>query len=120
MMLSKLQRKFSVNINKLFTWILAQGYEFTIKECLRTPEQQAIYVKEGKSLTSHSMHLQGLAMDIILFIDGEFITDSAKYKPLGDYWVSLDPNNRWGGDFNKDNIIDKGFCDYDHFELQNK
>jgi hypothetical protein len=66
-----------------------------------------------------SMHLLGLAMDLNLFIKGIYSTDSIQYKILGDKWVSMNPDNRWGGDFNDDGIIDKGFCDFDHFEMRN-
>jgi hypothetical protein len=34
---------------------------------------------------------------------------------LGDYWESLDENNRWGGDFNGNDKKD-GFIDAPHFE----
>jgi hypothetical protein len=29
------------------------------------------------------------------------MTDTAVYKPLGDYWKTLDPACCWGGDFSK-------------------
>jgi hypothetical protein len=40
-------------------------------------------------------------VDLNLFIDGKYMTDSASYKPLGDYWKTLDPLCRWGGDFKR-------------------
>lgn len=54
----------------------------------------------GKGI-SHSLHLDGLAIDLLLYINGIYQTDSTKYKELGEYWKSLHPLNRWGGDFAK-------------------
>jgi hypothetical protein len=45
----------------------------------------------------------------MLFKDGVWLTDSASYQPLGDYWKTLDPDCAWGGDFTKH--------DGDHFSL---
>ena len=119
MVLSKQRRIFSSNISTLIKWAIDQGYEVTIGEVLRTKEQQEIYVKEGKSQTMNSMHLLGLATDLNLFVNGVYSTDPIQYKILGDKWGTLNPKNRWGGDFNKDGEIDTKFCDYDHFEMTN-
>ena len=37
--------------------------------------------------------------DLILFRDGAPCWDSEDYRELGDFWKSLDPLCRWGGDF---------------------
>jgi len=68
-------------------------------------------VKSRKlSKTLRSLHADRLAIDFNFFIDGELTYDHDKIKPLGDYWESLDPNNKWGGNFN-------GFQDVPHFQM---
>ncbi|TAN59643.1 M15 family peptidase [bacterium] len=102
MTLSEKQRKFTLMVAKLIAWAYANGFELTFGEAYRTPEQQEIYVKAGKSKTLKSKHLERLAIDVNLFIAGEYKTDAGSYGPLGEFWKSLDPDNRWGGDWGWD------------------
>jgi D-alanyl-D-alanine carboxypeptidase len=100
MSLSEQQRAFCLNVGKLIIWAYDNGYEFTFGEALRTPEQAAHNATTGAGI-ANSLHLIKLAIDLNLFKDGVYQTDSAAYKPIGDYWKSLDPINAWGGDFSK-------------------
>jgi hypothetical protein len=45
--------------------------------------------KYKRTKTMRSRHLDGLAADLILYINGEYQTDSAAYEFLGDYWEEL-------------------------------
>jgi hypothetical protein len=111
MKLSEQQRIFSLNLAKLIQWIYDEGMECTMGEVLRTPEQQAIYLKSGASKTANSMHLQKLAADINLFVTGVYVTDKEHYKPLASYWKSLHPDNVAGYDWG---------WDANHFEMKFK
>lgn len=86
-----------------------QGIVMTGGELLRTLEQQAIYLKNGKSKTANSQHLKRLAIDFNFFVGGKLTYDKKVLQPLGDYWESLNPSNRWGGNF-------KSILDTPHFE----
>jgi hypothetical protein len=68
------------------------------------PEQQAIYVKTGRSKTMKSIHLKRCAIDLNFFLNGKIIWDKATIAPLGAYWESLNVKNRWGGNFS--NLVD--------------
>jgi hypothetical protein len=48
-----------------------------------------------------SLHYSGLANDIAVYIDGIYQEHTEAYAELGEFWKSLDPDNRWGGDFKK-------------------
>ena len=48
----------------------------------------------------HSVHQLGLAVDVLLFENGHYLTDSESYKPLGEWWETLHEMCRWGGRFN--------------------
>jgi hypothetical protein len=98
MTLSEKQRLFTRLIGRLIAWAYSHGYEFTFGEAYRTPEQAALNAKTGAGI-SNSLHIQRLAIDLNLFQGGVYRTDSAAYKPLGDYWKTLDPDCCWGGDF---------------------
>jgi D-alanyl-D-alanine carboxypeptidase len=103
------QAAFLQDVAKLITWAFSSGYTLTGGELFRTPEQQAIYVKTGRSKTMNSNHLKRCAIDCNIFVDGKLCYDKARLAPLGAYWESLSPKNRWGGNF-------KSLLDVPHFE----
>jgi hypothetical protein len=116
MKLSEKQRIFTRNVACLIQHAYDSGYELTFGEAFRTTEQQMIYVQTGKSKTMDSNHLKRLAVDFNFFINGNLTYKWEDIKPLGDYWEALHANNRWGGDWNNNEIKD-GFIDTPHFEM---
>ena len=123
--LSEKQIHFRNMLAVFLTWAIAEGYQFSIGEVWRPGKLkfacplckkefefllQNVYVYMGRSRRKHSRHQDKLAFDIFLLKAGEFITDPEAYEPLGDFWKSLDPKNRHGGDF-------KELSDPFHFEF---
>jgi hypothetical protein len=107
--LSRQQQLFFRDMVDLVIYSWHYGWEVTGGELFRTTEQQEIYVKEGKSKTMNSNHLKRLAIDLNFFKDGQYITSKEALQQLGDHWESLNPQNRWGGNY-------KTFTDTPHFE----
>ena len=105
----QLQNVFMGNVAKLIIFAQSNGYTLSAGEMYRTPEQQAIYLKTGRSKTSQSLHLQRLAIDLNIFKDGVLCTRDQSI-PLGNYWESLNPNNSWGG-------RGKSIVDAPHFSM---
>jgi hypothetical protein len=103
------QAAFLLDICKLIEEATLMGFVVTGGELARTPEQQAIYFKTGRSKTMNSIHLKRCAMDLNFFKDGKIIWDRIDLYPIGKYWESLYPKNRWGGNF-------KSLVDCPHFE----
>ena len=97
MSLSTEQAAFLLDMCKLIQYATDQGFMVTGGELARTPEQQAIYVKTGRSKTMNSIHLKRCAMDLNFFRDGKIIWDKAPLVPIGAYWESLNKANSWGG-----------------------
>src|SRR5574344_2177216 len=93
------QMLFSRYVVSLITYAHSVGYEVTLKECLRTKEQQFIYFKEKKTRRMDSLHLKSLAIDLCFFKDGLWLTTYDQLKELGKYWQGLDADCRWGGDW---------------------
>ena len=111
------QNLFLADIAKLIVKAQEMGFTITAGEMWRTPEQQAVYVKTGKSKTMNSRHLDRLAFDLNFFKDGKLAGTKAALQELGDWWESLGPKNRWGGSWR--GLIDSGkstFVDVPHFE----
>lgn len=109
MSLSQEQATFLIDVCKLIQYATEQGWMVTGGELYRTPEQQEIYLKTGRSKTMASNHLKRCAIDLNFFKDGKLVWDKAQIAPLGAYWESLNPKNRWGGNF-------KSLVDVPHFE----
>jgi hypothetical protein len=103
------QAAFLLDVCKLITFATSSGFTVTGGELARTEEQQALYVKAGKSKTMDSNHLRRCAIDLNFFKDGKLTYDIEVLRPIGGYWESLNPKNSWGGFW-------KSFKDIPHFE----
>lgn len=103
------QAAFLLDACKLIAFATEQGFTVTGGELFRTPEQQTIYVRTGRSKTMQSNHLKRLAIDLNFIKDKQLVYDKPSLEPIGAYWESLNPANRWGGHF-------RSFVDMPHFE----
>lgn len=111
MTLGEKQELFSRLFTDFLVWCFSEGYEVRIGEVFRTEAQQKIYVEQGKSWTMDSKHRDKLAADLFFTKDGEYLSNSfEKLKPIGDYWETLHPCAKWGGNWRKRK-------DSPHFEL---
>ena len=118
MKLSDHQWEFLKDVALLIEFANQHDYKLTGGELWRPKEMQKIYFDSSRSKTMNSQHLKKLAIDLNVFFDGRSLNrrdDWDQIKFLGDYWESLSDLNRWGGDFNKNDIKD-GFIDSPHFE----
>jgi len=108
--LGEKQRVFTQNIGKLIEWAYAAGYQLTFGDAYRDPRLAALNAQQGKGITN-SLHSRRLAVDFNLFKDGTYLPQSEDYRPLGEFWKTLDPLNRWGGDF-------RPLSDGNHFSME--
>lgn len=93
------QRQFSLCVSKLLKEIYDRGFSCTLGEAFRTPEQAAIYAKEGKGIIE-SLHCKRLAIDINLFSPkGIYLTETHEHEAFGRFWENMDKKLRWGGRF---------------------
>lgn len=79
-----------------------EGYEFTFAEAYRPPETAELYEKQGKGI-KNSLHCQRLAIDLNLFKDGEWLSKSEDFFPLGEWWEEQHELCSWGGRFGDGN-----------------
>jgi len=109
----KLQVKqaiFAKNVGLLLDRIFQSPFTCTLGDAYRSAEQAEINAKKGIGI-KNSLHCKRLAIDLNLFNnDGEYLTSGPDYQCFGEYWKSLHPLNRWGGDFK--------LKDFGHFEMQ--
>lgn len=117
MSLREKQTAFVWKLSEFLLWCRDNGYEVTLGEAYRTEEQQQHYVQTGRSKTMNSKHRERLAVDLNLFVNGEYITDKEAYRPLGEEWEAR--GGRWGGRFGvqpEDYAVKVGW-DSNHFEM---
>lgn len=97
---SEKQRLFTKNVGLFISWCYGNGYELTFGDAFRDPRLAQLNAQQGIGIV-HSLHSARLAVDFNLFKGGVYTTLTDDYRPLGEYWKSLDPLNCWGGDFSK-------------------
>ena len=91
MKLGHRQKLFSSFVPLLLMRMITQGY---------TPK--IAYVKRCQFCpvgAKNSLHKEKTAIDIDLFLDGKYLEDTESHRQFGEFWKSLSPRNRWGGDF---------------------
>jgi len=87
MSLRENQSRFALNVAFLILEAEKLGYEVTLGDSFRDPR---VFGKVGeKKGYSHknSTHKSRLAIDLNLFKDGRYITDSEGHDKLHDFWV---------------------------------
>jgi len=80
------QSIFAHMVGKLICYAYAIGYEITLGDA---------YATSGHK--ENSFHYKRLAIDLNLFKDGEYLTETEDHEELGDYWKKM--GGSWGGDF---------------------
>lgn len=92
MRLGKKQELFCRLLPRLFDYAHSLGYDLRMG---RGRVSKAANEADGGH--ERSTHLYGLAMDLNLFRDGVFLTETSDHELLGVFWESLHPLCRWGG-----------------------
>ena len=87
-------------VGKLIEYAYRIGYELTFGDAYRSPEQAKLNAASGKGIVN-SLHCERLAIDLNLFIGGEYKTQTEDYRVLGEFWESLGPDCAWGGRFSR-------------------
>ena len=100
------QAAFLLDVSKLIQFATEKGFVVTGGELWRTPEQQQVYVKTGRSQTMRSRHLERMAIDLNFFKDGKLTYET---EEVGRFWESLSEKNSAG-------MFWKSFKDAPHFE----
>lgn len=110
--LQKKQSAFALSVALLILQADKLGYEVTFGEAFRSAEQSSFQTKinaEKGIGISNSLHTMRLAIDLMLFKNGKFLTDAEDYLALGEWWEKLHPSCRWGGRFKLKDAIHFSF-----------
>jgi len=100
------QSIFAALVARLIDKAISLGYEITLGEAKRSPEEAARLAKLGVGL-KNSLHISQLAIDINLFRDGKYLTTTEAHRMLGTWWemqsAGKDYVCHWGGHFGDGN-----------------
>lgn len=99
MTLGEKQRLFTQLIGRLIEWAYQNGYELSFGDAYRDPRVHGDFGQKKSYSSANSVHKQRLAVDFNLFNGGVYQPSSESHRKLGEYWKSLHPDCRWGGDF---------------------
>ena len=81
------------------------GFEVTLGEAWRSPEEAERLAKRGVGI-KRSLHQDRLAIDLNLFKDGVYLSSTEAHRPLGEWWEAQSHGEivcAWGGRFNDGN-----------------
>jgi hypothetical protein len=109
MSLSSKQQRFADKIGQLIHFIYNQGWAVTFGDAYRDPRTNGDFGTKKGYAAGKSVHKLRLAIDLNLFVDGNYITgDSPEYQVIGEQWKSMDEDARWGGEWQ----------DFNHFSFE--
>lgn len=99
--LSNKQNRFASYVAKLIQFIQSQKiYTVGRMQILRSQTEAETNAINNTGIVN-SLHLDGLAVDVPIFLNGVLLTKSEDYKLFGVYWKTLSRDCNWGGDFVK-------------------
>lgn len=87
------QKEFASKVPLLIQYALALGYEVTLGDAYR--DQRCPYGSKS------SKHKRRLAIDLNLFKDGIYLTETSDHQLIGEFWESI--GGIWGGRFDDGN-----------------
>lgn len=111
MTLSELRCKFSLDLAKLILYIneYEHGrYSCAVDQVKRTQAEANANAKAGKGI-KNSLHLIGLAADLLIYDHGTYLTQTDQYQFAGEFWEALDMENAWGGRFGDGNHFSRAY-----------
>ena len=105
MKLSTKQQNFTECVGMLIAFAYFKGYALTFGDAYRDQRVFGEFGVKKAYAAKNSVHKIRLAVDLNLFVEGEYITDGnhQAYIELGEYWETLSAHARWGGRFDDAN-----------------
>jgi len=104
-MLVKKQAAFSQFVARLIIKACELGFDVTLGEAYRPDFVASYYASQGKGIR-RSNHELRLAIDLLLFKGGKYLTTTEDYRDLGEWWEQQSTEEYkccWGGRFSDGN-----------------
>lgn len=88
-------------VGRLIWELRDRGYQISFGDAYRSPQEAERQAKAGRGI-KNSLHTDRLAIDLNLFIGGQFLNQVADYETAGRLWESYSTPEYeccWGGRF---------------------
>ena len=114
MKLSDRQFQFAKDVILLMTFCAVNNVKITLGEAFRTEYQHKEYQRIEYTFATRSKHQDRLAIDLNMWSGDKVMwtmtpaEQKAAFQHVGDYWESIRPGNKWGGNWH--------WIDATHFE----
>lgn len=99
--LGEKQEQHTLCLARLIDFMHFHGYGVRQGDAYRDPRAFGQQGEPGPYGEAKSAHKNKLGNDLDVTKNGVLLTKSEDYQIFGDYWKTLDVDNRWGGDFKK-------------------
>ena len=96
---------FTEHVAELIREARSLGFECALDQVKRTQAEADANAAAGTGI-KRSLHLVGLAVDLLLYRDGVYLTATQDYEPLGNWWEAQSTTSytlAWGGRFRDGN-----------------
>jgi len=103
MKLGEKQRLFASMIPALISKAIELGFEVTLGDAYRDPKAFGEVGDAGPYGARFSCHKSRLAIDLNLFLHGEYMAKTESHRALGEWWEQQHELCCWGGRFNDGN-----------------
>ena len=103
MKLGQAQEKFMRLLPRLIDKAHEMGYEIRGGDLFRDPRVHGYLGKKAAYGNAFSCHKLKLAIDLNLFRDGVYLSETEDHRELGEWWEAQDDMCCWGGRFNDGN-----------------
>lgn len=97
-----IQWEFLKDVAVLLQYADRRGYMLTGGDLYRDSEYALMHASGVRSRHHHRC-----AIDLNLFVGGEYQSSTAAHAELGQFWESLSVYNRWGGRFDDGNHYER-------------
>lgn len=97
------QHAFSQLVGRFLLDLATEGYVVSLGEAWRPKDVALLYEKENRG-TANSLHIDRLAIDLVLRKHGMLLQETEDYRHAGELWESYStPEHEcvWGGRFKK-------------------
>jgi hypothetical protein len=97
------QKLFMRQVPRLIDKAHDLGFEVTLGDGYRDPRSHGQIGERIAYGAPYSCHKSRLAIDLNLFLNGEYLKHTEDHRALGEWWEAQNPDNCWGGRFNDGN-----------------
>lgn len=96
-------RQARVEFTRLVGLLIGEAFRLGYEAALDEATERLTQKDPTSDHRTGSLHHVGLALDLLLYRNGTYLTETEDYRRLGEWWERQHPLARWGGRFGDGN-----------------